>query len=286
MITGALEEVEGVLFMELHAVDSNLDRRVLSYRDVVRREEVAAAVEELQRRLAQLLIGEPWGTLTVQPTPAQSAVYVDGVFAGVGATEVPYQTLGAHRIRVTAAGHEPLERTVALAGGGLTLAPALEPLTSPPVTIVSAPPGATLYLDSRYLGVTPLQVTAGERPARVLLRLPGYRDVALILRPAGATPLQVDLVPDDYDLAQRQQQQRDRFYGHFGAAVLSLAGPLILFTAAGEAEQRAAAGGSAGPNHGLLVGGGIATLILTGALLVRAGAALGDYLAAADEGVR
>ena len=286
LITGRLEEVEGVLFMELHAVDSNLGRRVLTYRDVVRREGVDDVLEPLQRQLAQLLIGEPWGTLTVAPAPARSAVYVDGVFAGVGVTEVPYQALGAHTIRVTAAGHQPLERTVTLAGTGLTLAPALDPLPPQPVSIVSEPPGATLYLDSRYLGVTPLQVTAGERPARLLLRLAGYRDAALILRPATVTPLRVDLMPDEYDLAQRQQQQRDRFYGSFGAAVLSLAGPLILFSAAGEAGQRAAAGGSAGPNHGLLIGGGIATLMVSGALLVRAGAALGDYLAAAGAGAR
>jgi hypothetical protein len=36
----------------------------------------------------------------------------------------------------------------------------------------------------------------------------------------------------------------------------------------------------------LLVGGGIATLMVSGALLVRAGAALGDYLAAAGAGAR
>lgn len=259
---------------------------MLSYRDVVRGERLDDTLAEVERKLAQVLIGEPWGTLTVAPAPARSAVHVDGVFAGVGVTEVPYQALGAHTIRVTAAGHQPLERTVTLAGTGLTLAPALDPLPPQPVSIVSEPPGATLYLDSRYLGVTPLQVTAGERPARLLLRLAGYRDAALILRPATVTPLRVDLMPDEYDLAQRQQQQRDRFYGSFGAAVLSLAGPLILFSAAGEAGQRAAAGGSAGPNHGLLIGGGIATLMVSGALLVRAGAALGDYLAAAGAGAR
>ena len=286
LITGELEEVEGVLFMQIFTVDRNLRRRVLSYRDVVRGERLDDTLAEVERKLAQLLIGEPWGTLTVAPTPAQSAVYVDGVFAGLGVTELPYQTLGPHTVRVTAPGHEPLESTVTLAGSGYTLAPALDPLPPRPVTIVSEPPGAALYLDSSYLGVTPLQVTASEPPARVLVRLAGYRDAALILRPTSVTPLRIDLVRDEYDLAQHQQEQRDGFYVQFGTAVLSLAGPLILFSAAGEAGQRVAAGGSAGADHGLLIGGGIASLIVSGALLVRAVAALGDYLAAANEGAR
>ena len=286
LITGELEEVDGVLFMQLVAVDVNLGRSVLSYRDVVRAERLDATLAEAEQQLAQLLIGEPWGTLTVAPTPAQSAVYVDGVLAGLGVTELPYQTLGEHTVRVTAPGHEPLELTVTLAGSGNTLAPALDPVAPRPVTIVSEPPGARLYLDARYLGVTPLQVTASEPPARVLVRLNGYRDATVTLRSTSATPLRIDLVRAEHDPAQRQRQRRDRFYGHFGAAVLSLAGPMILFSAAGEAGQRAAAGGSAGASHGLLIGGGVASLMVSGTLLMQAVGALGDYLAAANEGAR
>lgn len=289
LITGLLEAVEGVLFLRLEAVDDNLGRPVLTYRGVVRREAVEATLEELERQFAPLLTGEPWGTLSVHPTPAQSAVYVDGAFAGRGVTEVPYLPLGEYAIRVTAARHEPLERTVTLAGSAAALAPVLEPLPLPPqpVTIVSEPPGAALYLDSRYLGVTPLQVTTTARPARVLLRLAGYRDAAFVLRPAAAgAPLRFDLAPDEYDLAERQQEQRDLFYDRFGAAVVSLAGPLILFTAAGEAGQPGSARAAAGAEHGLLIGGGFASLALSGALLVRAGVALGDYLGTASEGAR
>ncbi len=286
LITGELEEVDGVLFMQIRALDANLERQVLSFRDVVRGERLDETLSEVERQLAELLLGEPWGTLRVAPTPAQSAVYVDGVFAGLGVVELPYQVLGPHTVRVTAPGHEPLERTVTLAASGSTLAPALEPLAPRPVTVVSEPPGATLYLDSRYLGITPLQVAASERPARVLVRLEGYRDAALVLRSDSASPLRIGLVRDEYDLAQFQQQQRDRFYVHFGTAVLSLAGPMILFSAAGEAGQRVAAGGSAGASHGLLIGGGVASLLVSGVLLVRTVAALGDYLAAAGDGAR
>ena len=286
LVTGELEEVEGVLFMQIQALDVNLERQVLSFRDVVRAERLDDTLVEAERELADLLLGEPWATLTVAPTPAQSGVYVDGVFAGLGVIELPYQVLGPHTVRVAAAGHEPLQRTVTLAAGGNTFAPALEPLAPPPVTIVSEPPGATLYLDARYLGVTPLQVAAAARPARVLVRLDGYRDAALVLRSDSASRLQVDLVRADHDLVQLQQEQRDRFYVHFGTAALSLAGPMILFSAAGEAGQRLVAGGSAGANHGLLIGGGIASLVVSGALLVRAVAALGDYLAVAGDGAR
>lgn len=282
LLTGALEETDGVLFLRLDAVDGHRGRVLLSYRDVVRRDAVAVTVDELERRFAPLLTGEPWGVITVEPTPAQSAVYLDGAFAGFGVTEVRYLPLGRYTVRVTAPGHQPLEQTVALAGSGWTLAPALEPLPPQPITVVSAPPGAALYLDSRYLGVTPLTVPVTERPARLLLRLDGYRDASVVLRPGAGSPLRVELAPDSYDRAQRQLEQRNRFYDRLGEVVLSLAGPLLLFTAAGEAEQA----GAAGPDHGLLLGGGIASLTVSGALLVRAGVALGDYLEAANAGAR
>lgn len=282
LLTGALEEVDGVLFLRLDAVDGHRGRLLLSYRDVVRRDAVAVTVDELERRFAPLLTGEPWAVLTVHPEPPQSAVYVDGALAGFGATEVRYLPLGRYTVRVTAPGHEPLERTVALAGSGWTLTPALAPLPPQSITVVSAPPGAALYLDSRYLGVTPLPVPVTERPARLLLRLDGYRDAAVVLRPGAGSPLRVELEPAAYDRAQRQLEERDRFYERLGAVVLSLAGPLLLFTAAGEAEQA----GAAGPDHGLLLGGGIASLAVSGALLVRAGVALGDYLEAASAGAR
>ena len=279
LITGALEEVEGVLFMEIAAVDSTLGRRVLTYRDALSRGGLEAALDELVEQLAQLLIGAPWGALTVTPTPPQSAVYVDDRLAGTGVTHVPYQAVGSHTIRVVAPHHEPLERAVELTGDGLTLALALQPVPPRLVLIDSEPAGATVYLDSVNLGVTPLRVEVGADPARALLRLSGYHDAAVVLRTDTVTPLQVVLAPAEFDLAQRQREQRDRFYGRFGEALLSLAGPLILFAGAGDPKQHLR-------TRGLLIGGGVAALTVSGALLVRAASALGDYLDASSQGAR
>lgn len=279
LITGRLQEVEGILFVELQAISPGLDGPADTYRDALRRAGLTEAVREMQQHLARLLIGEPWGTIIVTPMPRHGAVHVDGVFVGSGRVELPYQSLGLHTIRVTAPGHEPADRSVTLDGSEvvveLTLAPRRERL----VTVASTPPGASLYLDSAWLGVTPLPVPATERTARALLRLDGHHDAALLLNDESAPQAQIDLDAADYDPQTRQGEMRDRFYEQFGAALLSFAGPAVLFSASADADGDPEAGTG---QRDLLYGGGIAATVLSGALLVRAVVGLGDYLDAAS----
>ena len=282
LVTGRIEQVEDVLFVELQAVSPALGGNAARYRDALRREGLAEAVAELRQQLAGLLVGEPWGTVTVVPEPPDSAVYVDDEFAGNGGVELPYLTLGRYTVRVTAPGHQPVERPVALAGAGAVVSVTLPPLPDRRIAIATAPAGASLYLDSLWVGTTPLRIAAPRQPVRLLLRLDGYHDAALIVRDGEAGPVHVELEAAEYDLAVRQEEMRNRFYDHFGTALLSLAGPLALFSAAGNA----APGAGAGAERHLLYGGGVAATAVTGALLARALVSLGDYLDAASRGAR
>ena len=228
LVTGRLEQVEGILFVELQAVGRALGGGAERYREALRRAGLADAVAELQRHLARLFVGEPWGTITVVPAPPDSAVYVDGEFAGNGRVELPYRTLGRYTVRVTAPGHEPVQRPVRLAGAGALLTVTLPPLPVRELAVGTTPAGAALYLDSLWLGTTPLRIAAPERSARLLLRLDGYHDAAVIVRAGAAGPIQVELEAATYDLAVRQEEMRNRFYDHLGTALLSLAAPLAL----------------------------------------------------------
>ena len=279
LITGELEEFDDFFYLEITGLATAGAQAVLTVRDVLPRAGVGEALAPLADALARLLVGEPWAVLTVEPDPAHAAVYVDGTFAGTGVTELPYQTFGPHQVRVTAPRHQPRERTVALTATGLRVALRLDPAEPRPLAVDSAPPGAALYLDSLYAGTTPLTVDTSGEPAWVLLRLPEHHAAGTLLTPATGGPLQITLAPDGLDLEHWQSQQRDRFYRRFGEAVLSLAGPLVLFGAAGEVRQRA---GASEQSHDLLTIGGVASLAVSGALIVRMALALGDYLAATD----
>ena len=282
LVTGRLEQVEGVLFVELQAVSPALGGAAERYQDALSRERLGEAVGALQQRLARLFVGEPWGTLTVVPTPPDSAVYVDGEFAGNGRVELPYRVLGRYDVRVMAPGHESVRRPVALAGAGALLAVTLSPLPAHEVLVETTPTGAALYVDSMWIGTTPLRIASPAQAGRLLLRLDGYHDAALILRAGEPGPIHVELEAAQFDLVERQEEMRNRFYDHFGTALLSMAAPVALFSAAGNVAEDAAAGG----DRHLLFGGGIAATAVTGALLTRALVSLGDYLDAAGRGAR
>ncbi len=289
IVTGELEEFDSFFYVEAHALDTAAGRTVLTVRDVLPRGGVMEALGPLTDELARLLIGQPWSVLTIDPSPAEAAVYVDGAYAGTGFTELSYQPLGPHRVRAAAPGHRPVERTVMLTASGLRWAPRLDPAELRSLTVTTDPPGAALYLDSRYAGSTPRTVDASGDPVWALVRLPDHHAAGRLLPPAAGDTVQFTLAPAQYDRAQWQRERRDRFYRRFGAAALSLAGPLILFGAAGDAGERAAAA-AADPadldgllqSRDLLVFGGAAALAVSSVLIVRMAFALGDYLAATD----
>lgn len=142
------------------------------------------------------------GRLLVRSTPAGARVFVDGHEYGKTPVAVHDLSHGAHRIRVVREGYGTEERRVVLTvsrpAQSMTVAlerdraqiaqtrkPAAEPKPdtaaamgrlSGPLTIESRPTGASVYVDGRLVGTTPLQlpdVAAGEHAVR--LEHDGYR---------------------------------------------------------------------------------------------------------------
>jgi hypothetical protein len=135
---------------------------------------------------------EATGRLLVRSTPAGATVFVDGRERGRTPLALRGLDHGTHAVRVSRDGYVAQERRVALTRARpsqamtLTLirerAPraasaesAAERFTGA-LVVESRPAGATVYVDGRRAGTTPLSVTgmrAGEHAVR--LDLPGYR---------------------------------------------------------------------------------------------------------------
>jgi hypothetical protein len=129
------------------------------------------------------------GRLLVRSTPAGARVFVDG--REVGVTPVTMRDLGrgAHAVRIVREGYRTAERRVAITGARpaqsvtVSLLRAAEPTPAPapstPATVGrytgtvfvdSRPTGATVYVDGRQVGTTPLQmddVDAGSHVVRM-----------------------------------------------------------------------------------------------------------------------
>jgi hypothetical protein len=130
------------------------------------------------------------GALLIHSTPADAEVTVDGVARGTTPVAVRGLEVGAHTVAIARAGYRSLERQVVLTSErpSRTLEIELQPLpraTRPAAEVAdgslvvdSRPAGATVLLDGRRVGVTPLTLSA-IAPGSHTVRLEhvGYRTV-------------------------------------------------------------------------------------------------------------
>ncbi len=128
------------------------------------------------------------GRLLVRSTPAGAQVAVDGRRRGVTPLTLTRLAFGTHRVRLTRAGYESAERrvTVSAAKPASNLQVVMTAVRTQPrdrpskfagsLEVISKPPGASVYLDGRLVGQSPLTVqTVGAGSHVVRLELVGYR---------------------------------------------------------------------------------------------------------------
>jgi hypothetical protein len=129
--------------------------------------------------------------LLVHTTPAGAMVAVDGRPRGRTPVAIRGLELGTRRVRVDLPGHGGAERHVALTRERpsraleIDLRPVMRSATSPAVAVVgsgvlvidSRPTTASVFIDGRAAGVTPLVLAVPVGPHTVRLERDGYRAV-------------------------------------------------------------------------------------------------------------
>jgi len=103
--------------------------------------------------------GPSTGSLSVTANVQGATVYLDGKAVG----EVPYRLEGvepgAYEIRVTKEDYESFDRMVAVSRGREAKVSAMLVLEPVRLRVESDVPGATVFLDRKYVGATPVTVT-------------------------------------------------------------------------------------------------------------------------------
>jgi hypothetical protein len=113
--------------------------------------------------------GATMGTLEVQASEPGAAVSLDGEALGNAPRSIVVGP-GRHNVRVTKDGFEPWELDVHVVPGQTTRARARLSGEAPRLRVDSDVPGATVFLDRKFLGTTPLEardVTPGSHRLNV-----------------------------------------------------------------------------------------------------------------------
>jgi hypothetical protein len=95
--------------------------------------------------------------------------------------------------------------------------------------VASDPPGAALYVDSLWAGVTPVTIDRPAQRSRGVLDLQGYYPGELDLGPSSAASVSLTLIPDTGPRDVRQNKARDDFYASFAWFAASIPIPLFSY---------------------------------------------------------
>jgi hypothetical protein len=127
------------------------------------------------------------GVLNVLTSPPVCEIYQNGVKIGVSDVSGVFiqspAVPGTYTIEVKKNGYETGSKVVTIPSDAVAkVSFTLAPITMGSIGVTSTPPGANVYLDDVYKGVSPLTiqgVSAGEH--RMVVRASGYQDMTIMV---------------------------------------------------------------------------------------------------------
>jgi len=230
LVWGAIEEIQGYLFLKIRGFNTILGREVYTYESGGSAEELQILLDEAINGLAEQILGRRWTGLTVVPQPGMSSVAVNDTFRGVGTTRMRFLRPGSVTVSVTAPGYVDEEREYTLAPyEHQTVEISLRQKETLAITLNTNPQGADVYLDSQWCGITPLDLDFLYPDQRLLIMKEGFKD--LVYDIDGSTPplLDFDLRKQILDELYWQEKKRDTFYTSLGIWAVSLPVPIFLY---------------------------------------------------------
>ncbi|MFP4426281.1 MAG: PEGA domain-containing protein [Spirochaetaceae bacterium] len=232
LLFGELQRSDNYLFFTLYEYSYHLDRERELATTASLAEELPENMGQLEGAVQRLVAGRPVAPLSVRITgyePERAEVFVNDESRGFGSVRVPLLPLGNATLRIEHPAIPPLERSVRIQGDQSNEVDIEipDPETGY-VAVVSDPPGASIYIDSLWQGVTPYLVRRPPEERQVRLSLEEYYDSQFLVGPETPNLVSRELLPASLEWETVVENKRDRFYRSFGWFILSLPAPIIL----------------------------------------------------------
>lgn len=230
LVWGAIEEIQGYLFLKIRGFNTILGREVYTYESGGSAEELQTLLDEAINGLAEQVLGRQWASLTVVPQPGMSSVVVNDTFRGVGTTRMRFLRPGRATVSVTAPGYTDERREYTLSAyEHQTVGIELQQKETLAITLNTNPQGADVYLDSLWSGITPLELDLLYPDQRLLIKREGFKDLVYDIDESTPPLLDFDLRKQILDEIYWQEKKRDTFYTSLGIWAVSLPIPIFLY---------------------------------------------------------
>jgi hypothetical protein len=235
LVGGTLSAVQGYVVIDLWAYRPVGEESVYVFHDAAQQENIYDSLAGALKGLVGAILGRQWASLTVIPDPAQSVISIDGKSLGAGRVQSAYVDPGTREIKVSAPGCKESVSEVTLSPlEEKTVSIVLERESRQTISLASQPPGADVYLNSIWMGKTPLSFETPPERSRVQLDLEGFYDLPFSTGPSSPPQITMILKPDVGSRDDIQAKARDNFYLSFAFFALSIPIPFLCSSIAND----------------------------------------------------
>ncbi len=229
VIGGVIEPLDRYLFLRIEGHARGVAEPVFASEFVALPEELYPELEAETDHVLTQVLGRDWAAVAVETGDSEARIVIDGRTAGYGDLHERFLRPGSYRVEaVDRAGRRRSEVVTLEAGERRDLSLVVGPSPRTTAQLRTEPAEANLYLQSRRLGRTPLELELPERDQLALIRRDGYLDSRMVLGPRTEAEFERSLQPDTEDQSARLLDRRNRFYRAFGYFVLSVPVTLVL----------------------------------------------------------
>ena len=229
VISGEIEQIQEYFYIRISALHMEGNKEIFVFENALSSETIYDFLPELQNELIGIILGRDWSNITIVPKTADSVIQINGEVKGIGMVRENYMVPGMVEIEVFHQGYEPVEETVFLNPfEDRILEIELEQKETKALVLNSSPPEADVYLNSYWIGKTPLMIDLPYESQLLILHKEGYDDISYKFTSEIPERLDFTLREDLIDELYWHEQKRNRFYSVMGVWVISLPIPFII----------------------------------------------------------
>ncbi len=221
---GTLNSKGKIWHLELGLWSRLENRNLMVWKDSFLPDEIHDRLEKAHNAFQTIFLGRAWASLTLHTKPENALYRVNGKSYG---NPLVLQDIspGPVTIQVEAPGYLTEKKTITLPANQQTsLTWSLKPSKEAPVNIETTPEGADVWIDSQWVGKTPLKVPPPTEKEHLQIQLEHYESITVALSP-GQKDLSFLLMPEHPkpDL----QKAKDQFYLSLAVFSFSLTSTIL-----------------------------------------------------------
>lgn len=183
---------------------------------------------EAENLILDTFLGRPWASIQLNIEPSDAAVFSGDQLLGIGEVHIRGAKPGEMQLYIRRDGYLSQSASLDLKEGVNTpFSLTLEETQGPLYWVRSEPDGADVYLGSRWMGTTPLELEMPGENLSILIMKEDYQKTYLASEEVYGD-IDIELFPMQMDMQELLALKKKKYYNSLAAFTLSLAFPIIM----------------------------------------------------------